>query len=73
MPKLLDRPEFAAPSMCSEVDMEVFMLIRIRHQNKNYGTTQQIEISFVMPEQTPFSQVSYRAIKAMFGVLYGSI
>jgi len=35
MPKLLDRPEFAAPSMCSEVDMEGFMLIRIRHCDKN--------------------------------------
>ena len=28
MSKLQDRQEFAAPSMCSEVDMEGFMLIR---------------------------------------------
>jgi len=25
------------------------------------------------PEEVPFSQVSYTALKAMFGVLYGSI
>jgi len=30
-----DRPEFAAPSMCSEVDMEGFMLIRIRPHDEN--------------------------------------
>jgi hypothetical protein len=38
-----------------------------------YHTTQQLEISLVIPEETSCSQMSYTAIKAMFGVLYGSI
>jgi len=49
------------------------MPIRIRHHDKSDATTQQLEISLVMPEETPCSQMSYTAIKAMFGVLYGSI
>ena len=51
MPKLLDRPEFAAPSMCSEVDMEGFMLTRIRHCDKNIASTQQPGISGLRPNR----------------------
>jgi len=36
--------EFAAPSMCSEVDMEGFMLIRIRHHDKNAALEQRPDI-----------------------------
>jgi len=44
-------PEFAAPSMCSEVDMEGFMLIRIRHCDKNIASTQQPGISGLRPNR----------------------
>jgi len=40
MPKLLDCPEFAVPSMCSEM-AESIMLTRIRHCDKNVASTQQ--------------------------------
>jgi len=30
------------------------MPIRIKHHDKNYATTQQLEISLVMPEEIPF-------------------
>jgi hypothetical protein len=56
-----------------EVVMECLMLICLKHHDKNSTTTEQLEISLVMPEEMPFSQVSYTALKAMFGVLYGSI
>jgi len=56
-----------------EVVMEGLMPIRPKHHDKNSTTTRQLEISLVMPEEIPFSQVSYTALKAMFGVLYGSI
>jgi nanoRNase/pAp phosphatase (c-di-AMP/oligoRNAs hydrolase) len=49
------------------------MPIHIRHHDKNDAKTQQLEISLVIPEEKSCSQMSYTAIKAMFGVLYGSI
>jgi hypothetical protein len=64
---------FAAPSTDSEAMVEDFMPIRIRHCNKNMVEAQQSDISAVRSETTLFSQASYTAIKAMFGVLYGSI
>jgi len=73
MPKLLDRPEFAAPSMCSEVDMEGFMLTRIRHCDKNIASTQQTGISGLRPKPILHLQASYTAIATVFGVLCGSI
>jgi len=73
MPKLLDRPEFAAPSMCSEVDVEGFMLIRIRHCDKNIASTQQSSIFGLRPKPIPHLQASYTAIATVFGVSYGSI
>jgi nanoRNase/pAp phosphatase (c-di-AMP/oligoRNAs hydrolase) len=54
---------------CFEVLMEGLMLIRLKHHDKNSTTTQQLEISLVIPEETSCSQMSYTAIKAMFGVL----
>ena len=73
MSSTVDRLAFAAPSSVYDRKSEVFMPIRIKYHYKNSTTTQQLEISLVMPEETTFSQVSYTAIKAMFGVLYGSI
>jgi len=70
MPKLLDRPEFAAPSMCSEVDMEGFMLIRIRHCDKNIASTQQLGISALGPKPMLHLQASYTGIATVLGVLY---
>jgi nanoRNase/pAp phosphatase (c-di-AMP/oligoRNAs hydrolase) len=46
------------------------MPIHIRHHDKNDATTQQLEISLVIPEETSCSQMSYSAIKAVLGVLY---
>ena len=51
-----DRPGFAAPSMRFEVLMEGLVPIRLKHHDKNSTTTQQLEISLVMPEEIPFSQ-----------------
>jgi len=73
MPQLLERPEFAAPLMCSEVDMESFMMIRIRHCDKNIASTQQPGISGLRPKPILHLQASYTAIATVFGVLYGSI
>jgi len=73
MPKLLDRPEFAAPSMCSEVDMEGFMLTRIRHCDKNIASTQQPGISGLRPKPILHLQASCKASATVFGVLCGSI
>lgn len=73
MPKLLDRPEFAAPSMCSEVDVEGFMLTRIRHCDKNIASTQQPGISGLRPKPILHLQASYTAIATVFGVLCRSI
>jgi hypothetical protein len=53
--------------------VEDFIPIGITHCNKNMVEAQQIDISAIRPEATLFSQASYMAIKAMFGVLYGSI
>jgi len=73
MLKLLDRPEFAAPSMCSEVDVEGFMLIRIRHCDKHIASTQQSSISGLRPKPILHLQASYTAIATVFGVLCRSI
>ena len=73
MSKLQDRPEFAAPLMCSEVDMESLMMIRIRHCDKNIASTQQPGISRLRPKPILHLQASYTAIATVFGVLYGSI
>jgi hypothetical protein len=55
-----------------EVVKESLMPIRLQHHDKNSTTTQQFEISLVMPEEIPFSQMSNAPLKAMFGLLYGS-
>jgi len=73
MPKLPDWPEFAAPLMCSEVDMEGFMLTRIRHWDKNIALTQQPGISGLRPKPIPHLQASYTALATVFGVLCRSI
>jgi len=73
MPKLLDRPEFAAQSMCSEVDMEGFMLIRIRYCDKNIASTQQPGINGLRRKPILHSQASYTASATVFGVLCRSI
>jgi len=73
MPKLLDWPEFAAPLMCSEVDMEGLMLTRIRHSDKNIASTQQPGVSGLRPKPILHLQASYTAIATVFGVLYRSI
>ncbi len=72
MLKLLEPPEFAAPSMCSEVDMEGFILIRIRHYDKNIASTQQPGISGLRRKPILHLQASYTASATVFGVLYGS-
>jgi len=73
MSSTVDRLAFAAPSSVYDRKSEGFLPIRIKHHYKNSTTTQQLEISLVMPEDIPFSQVSYTALKAMFGALYESI
>ncbi len=73
MPKLLDRPEFAAPSMCSEMDMEGFMLIRTRHCDKNIASTQQPGMSALRLKPILHLRASYTAIANVFGVLCRSI
>jgi len=73
MSKLQDRQEFAAPSMCSEVDMEGLMLTRIRHCDKNITSTQQPGISGLRPKPILHLQASYTAIATVFGVLCRSI
>jgi hypothetical protein len=64
---------FAAQLMRFEVVREGLMPIHLKHHDKNITTAQQLEISLVMPEEVPPSQVSYTALKTVFGVLYGSI
>ena len=63
------------------------MPIRIKHRDKNMAATQQSEfgscgpdistvrseVGSIGPEAMLFSKVSYTALEAMFGVLYGSI
>ena len=73
MPKLLDWAELTAPSMRSEVDMEDFMLIRIRHCDRNIALTQQPGISALGPKPMLHLQASYTAIATVFGVLCRSI
>jgi len=68
-PNLQDRQEFAAPSICSEVNMESFMLIRIRACDKNIASTQQPGISGLRPKSMLHLQASYTAIATVFGVL----
>jgi hypothetical protein len=48
------------------------MSIHLKHHDKNGTATQQLEISLIRPEDIPFSQVSYTALKAMFGLSHGS-
>lgn len=64
---------FAARSMRSEVARKNFMPIRITHPDKNGASPQQPDISSVTHKSVPYSQVSYTALEAMFGVLCGSI
>jgi len=65
--------EFVAPSMCSEVSMEGFMLTRIRHCDKYIASTQQPAISALGPKPMVHLQASYTAIATVFGVLCRSI
>ncbi|MBT9159893.1 MAG: tyrosine-type recombinase/integrase [Dehalococcoidia bacterium] len=69
----VDRPGFAALSMRSEVVMEGFMPIRIRHRDKNIAWPQLPDISPIRPKAMLYSQASYTAIATLFGVLCGSI
>jgi len=69
----LRRPEFAAPSMCSRVDMGGLMLIHIRRGDKNTASTKQLAVSALRSRLIPYLQASYTAIVTVFGVLRGSI
>ena len=64
---------FGARWARSEVNVEGFMPIRIRCRDKVSASTQQPDISMVKTETMLFSQVCYTTLKAMFGLLYGSI
>ena len=63
---------FAAPSMRSEVEMEGFMLIRIRHCDKNIASMEQPGVFPFRPKSMLDLQASYTAIATAFGVLCGS-
>jgi len=62
-----------APAMRSDIIVEDFMPIRIRHPDKNSGSPQQVNRPMVMVAATSVSRAYYPALVVLFGLLYGSI
>ncbi len=53
--------------------VEDFMLIPIRHRDKNSGSSQQVDRPMVMGDATSPSRASYAALVVVFGLLCASI
>ena len=49
------------------------MPIRIRHRDKNSGSSQPVDRPMVIVDATSVSRAYYAALVVVFGVLYGSI
>jgi len=64
---------FGARWVRSEVNVEDFMLIRIRCRDKVSASTQQPDVSMVKTETMHFSLACYSALETVFGMLCGYI
>jgi hypothetical protein len=53
--------------------MKDFIPIHIRRQDKNAFFAQQLDVAEVKTETMLVSQMSYTAVYAVFGFLYGAI
>lgn len=59
--------------MRSNIIVEDFMSIRIRHRDKNSGSSQGVDRPMVMVHATSIPRAYYPALVMVFGLLYASI